>query len=101
MNDNGTVRAIFSPVGARQEQHATAATWLAALLVEQRGFQFPVQWQYSGPEILADQRPGNALDAGASFPTIVQQQAVPINIVAALMRKSLDGTKLLIGQMWY
>ena len=101
MYHNGTIGAIFSPVGARLEQRPTAATWLTAFLVEQRGFQFPVQWQHSGPEILADQRPGNALDTGARFPTIVQQQAVAVNIVAAVMCKSLDGTKLLIGQMWY
>ena len=101
MDSNGAVRAVFPPIGVRPEQRSAATTGLAALLVKQRRFQVSVQRQDSGLEVFADKRPGNALDAGASFPTIVQQQAVAINIVAALMRKPPDGTKLLIGQMWY
>ena len=101
MDDSGTVRTVFPPVRVRPEQRPTAATWLAVPFVEQGRFQLPVQGQDSSPEVFADQRPGDALDADAGFPAVVQQQAVPINIVAALMHQPLNSAELLIGQMWY
>ena len=101
MDDNGAVRAVFPPIGVRPEQRSAATTGLAALLVKQRRFQVSVQRQDSGPEVFADQRPGDTLGADAGFPAVVQQQAVPINIVAALMHQPLNSAELLIGQMWY
>lgn len=87
VNNSGAVGAIFLPVGARQEQRPAPTAAFAVPLVEQRRFQFPVQRQDCGPEVSADQRPGNALDTDAGFPAIVQQQTVPIIVVAALMHQ--------------
>jgi len=100
VNNSGAVGAVFSPVGPWYEPCPTPAAAFAVPLVEQRRFQFPVQRQDCGPEIFADQRPGNALNADAWFPAIVQQQTVSLIIVAALMYQSLDCAKLLIIQMW-
>ena len=101
MDFSRTGRAIFPPIGAWIENRSAQATGLLGLFIKKRRLQFPVQWQNRNSKVLADQRMGNALDAGAGFPTIVQQQAVAVNIVAALMHKPLDSANLLIGQLWY
>ena len=100
VNDSSAVGAVFPPVGPWHEPRPTPATAFAVPLVEQRRFQFPVQRQDSGPEVFADQRPGNALNADAWFPAVIQQQTVPVIVVAALMYQPLDSAKLLIGQVW-
>ena len=100
VNDSGTVGAIFPPVGAWHEPRPAPTAAFAVPLIEQRCFQFPVQRQDCGLEIFADQRSGNALNADAWFPAVIQQQAVPGIVVAALMHQPLDCAKLLIIQMW-
>ena len=101
VDNNSTVRTVFPPIGARPEQRPTATAAFAFLFIEQRRFQVSVQRQDSGPEVFTDQRPGNALDTDAGFPAVVQQDTVTVNIVAAFMHQPLNGTELLIGQMWY
>ena len=58
--------------------------------------QLPVQWQDRSSEIFADQRMGNALDTDVGIPAIVQQQTIPVVVVAALMYQLLNPAKLLV-----
>jgi hypothetical protein len=101
VDSSSTAWAVLAPVGTWAEQHPAAATRLTVFLVEQHRFQFPVQRQDSSTEIFADQGTGDALNADARLPAIVQQQAVPIYIVAALVYQPLNSAKLLVSQMWY
>jgi len=91
-----TGRTILSPIGAGIENRSTQAAWFAGLFTKKRRFQFSVQRQDRSSEIFADQRFGNALDTDVGIPPIVQQQAIPIVIVATLMYQPLDPAKLLI-----
>ena len=97
MNSGGAVGTVFPPVGARQEQRPAPAAVFTFVLVEQRRFQLSVQRQDCGPEIFADQRPGNTLNADTGFPAVVQQQAVSINVVTALVYQPLNTLELAVG----
>ena len=97
MNSGGAVGTVFPPVGARQEQRPAPAAVFTFVLVEQRRFHLSVQRQDCGPEIFADQRPGNTLNADTGFPAVVQQQAVSINVVTALVYQPLNTLELAVG----
>jgi hypothetical protein len=97
VNGSCAVGTVFSPVGTWTEQHSTPAAAFAFVLVEQRCFQFPVQRQDCGSEIFTDQRPGNTLNADTGFPAVVQQQAVSINVVTALVYQPLNTLELAVG----
>ena len=101
VNGDSAIGTVFPTIGARTEQRPTLAAAFAVPLVEQRRFQFPVQWKDCGPKIFANQRSGNALDTDAGFPPIVQQQAVPTIIVAALMHQPTNALKLVVIAMGY
>ena len=65
-------------------------------LREQRGAQANVQGKDGGAEPFTNQRVGDALWAN-TFLAIVQEQAVPAIVVAALPHQSPGGSVLLIG----
>lgn len=101
MNLERTAWTIFCPVGTWQEPRPAAAAAFAVPAVQQYGFQFTIQRKNRSPKIFTDQRLGNALSADAGFPAVVQQEAVAVNIVAALMYQPLNNAKLLVVQMRY
>ena len=98
---DSAVRAVFRPIGTWEKQSPALTAPFTFFSVEHRRLQLPVQRQDSGPKVFADQRTGDALNADAGFPAVVQQQAVPIIVIAALMHQPLDSAELLVGQMRY
>ena len=82
-----TIRAVFGPVGLWHKggpAHGTAFHFLPAFA--DLGAQGRVQRQDGGPEPPAQQRIGNTLDANTFLP-VVQQEAVSVTIIAALVRE--------------
>ena len=98
MNFGRTGWTIFSPIGAWIESRSTQTAGLVGCSMKKRRLQIPVQRQDRRPEVFADQRLGNALDADVRIPSIVQQQAIPVVVVAALMYQLLNPAKLLVVQ---
>jgi len=99
MDFGRTGRTILSPIGAGIENCSAQAAKFAGPLIKKRRFQFPIQRQDRNSEIFADQRFGNALDADAGVPSIIQEQTISTVVVAALMYQSLNPAKLLVIQM--
>ena len=76
--------AIFSPVGLRHKYSVTlGAAFHLVPVFGDLGSQGRIQRENSSPEPPTQQRIGNALNTNAFF-AIVQQQTVPIAVVAAL-----------------
>ena len=101
VGDHSAIWAVFRPVRTGDKHGPALTAPFTLLAMEQSRFHLPVQRQDSGPKVFADQGTGNTLNADAWLPAVVQQQAVPIVIIAAFMHQPLDGAELLIGQMWY
>ena len=84
----GAGGAVFGPVGLRHKYCATlGAAFHLAPVFGDLGVQGRVQREDGGPKPPAQQRIGNALHTNAFFP-IVQQGAVVVTIITALMRQS-------------
>ena len=82
-----TIRAVFGPVGVgRKGRPADGAAFDIIPAFGDFGAQGRVQRQDGHLEPPAQQRIGNALDAH-TFLSIVQKQAVPVTVIAALMRQ--------------
>ena len=81
---NGTVRAVFRPIGFRQIVTSAENAFLSVRPMEQGGAQASVQRQDSGTEPTAHQRICDTLNAD-TFLTIVQQEAVSVVIVTTAM----------------
>ena len=92
---NGTVRAVFRPIGFRQIVTSAENAFLSVCPVEQGGAQASVQRQDGGAEPFADQRVGDTLRAD-TFLTIVQEQTVPTIVVTATMYQPPGGAVLLV-----
>ena len=89
------IRAVFSPVGLwREHGPAHGAAFHLVPALADLGVQGRVQREDGGPKPPAQQRIGNALDAH-TFLSIVQKQAVPVTVIAALMRQ-LPGLAVLL-----
>ena len=82
----GAVGAVFPPVGFGDKSRAADRTPFPAPPVQKGCGQLPVKGQDSHTEPAAHEGKGNALDAHARLP-VVQQQAVPLVIVTALMHQ--------------
>ena len=81
------IRAVFSPVGLwREHGPAHGAAFHLVPALADLGVQGRVQREDGGPKPPAQQRIGNALDEH-TFLSIVQKQAVPVTVIAALMRQ--------------
>ena len=80
----GAVGAVFPPVGFGDKSRPADGAAFPAPPVQEGCGQFPVKGQDSHTEPAAHEGMGNALDAHARLP-VVQQQAVPLVIVTALM----------------
>ena len=93
----GALRAVFGPVGFWDVPAAAQDALFSFPAVEQGGAQALVQGQHRRPEPLADQRIADALRADTFLP-IVQQEAVAVLVVAALMHQPPDGSVLLVVQ---
>src|SRR5699024_2257376 len=82
-----TIRAVFGPVGLRCEHGpAYGAVFHLVPALPDLGVQGRVQRENGGSNTPAQQRIGNALDAHTVL-SIVQKQAVPVTVLAALMRQ--------------
>ena len=76
--------AVFSPVGLRHKYSVTlGAAFHLVPVFGDLGTQGRIQRENSSPEPPAQQRTGNALNTNTFF-AIVQQQTVPVTVVAAL-----------------
>ena len=98
VNFSGAVRTVFGPVGTGQEYGTALAAPLTVLPMEQDRLQLSVLRQDRGPKIFTDQRLCDALDTDTWVSAVIQQQAVPTVIVAALMYQLLDTAVLLVLQ---
>ena len=84
----GAGGAVFGPVGLRHKYCATlGAAFHLVPVFGDLGVQDRVQREDGGPKPPAQQRIGNALHTNTFFP-IVQQGAVAVTIITALMRQS-------------
>ena len=83
MNSGGAVRAVFAPVGFRDEHSPTLRTAFQIPVTVNLRFQRPIQWQDRPAEPLAADGGCNHLRTGASV-AIVQRKAVSTVTVAAL-----------------
>ena len=92
---NGTLRAVFRPVGFRQIVAAAEDAFLPVCPVEQGGAQASIQGQDGGAEPFANQRVGDALRTD-TFLAVVQQQTIPAIVVAAAMNQPAGGAVLLV-----
>ena len=76
--------AVFGPVGLWHKYSATlGATFHLVPAFGDLGTQGRIQWEDGGPEPTAQQRIGNTLNTNTFF-AIVQQQTVPVTVIAAL-----------------
>ena len=82
----GAVGAVFPPVGFGDKCRAADRTPFPAPPVQEGCGQLPVKGQDSHTEPPAHEGKGNALDAYARLP-VVQQQAVSLVVVTALMHQ--------------
>ena len=81
-----TIRAVFGPVGVwRKRRPADGTAFDLVPAFGDLGTQGRVQRQDGHLEPPAQQRIGNTLHTDTFLP-IVQQEAVPVTVVAALMR---------------
>ena len=79
------IRAVFRSVGLRRKRSpAFTAAFHFVPVFRDLGVQDRVQREDSGLKPPAQQRIGNALYANTFF-AIVQQQTVPVTVIAALM----------------
>ena len=83
VNSGGAVRAVFAPVGFRDEHSPTLRTAFQIPVTVNLRFQRPIQWQDRPAEPLAADGGCNHLRTGASV-AIVQRKAVSTVTVAAL-----------------
>ena len=83
VNSGGAVRAVFAPVGLRDEHTAALRTAFQVLIPENLRFQRPVQRQDRPAEPLTADRERNRLRAGAGVP-IVKGNAVAVLAVTTL-----------------
>ena len=83
VNDGGTVRAVFPPVGRWNEHTAADRTAFQVLIPENLCFQRPDLRQDRPAEPLAADRERNGLGASVGVP-IVKEHTVPVLITAAL-----------------
>jgi len=80
----GTGWTVFGPVGLRHKCSSTlGAAFHFVPVFRDLGVQSRVQRENSSPEPTAQQRIGNALNTNTFF-AIVQQQTVPVTVIAAL-----------------
>ena len=86
LHASGAVGAVFSPVGFGDKGRAADGAPFLAPPVQEGCGQLPVKGQDSHTEPAAHEGKGNALDAHARLP-VVQQQAVSLVIVTALMHQ--------------
>ena len=84
----GAGRAVFGPVRLRLERGPTlAAAFHFIPVFDDFGVQGSVQWEDGCLKPPAQQRIGNALYAN-TFLAIVQQQAITVTVITALMRQT-------------
>ena len=82
--------AIFSPVGLRHKYIVTlGAAFHLVPVFRNLGPQSHIQREDGSPEPLVQQRIGNALNTNTFF-AIVQQQTVPVTVIAALPQQLPD-----------
>ena len=86
LHASGAAGAVFSPVGFGDKGRAADGAPFPAPPVQEGCGQLPVKGQDSHTEPAAHEGKGNALDAYARLP-VVQQQAVPLVVVTALMHQ--------------
>ena len=96
-HDGGALVAVFPPVGSRHEHRPALGTGPRLPLVEQGGAQLLVCWQDGGAKPFTVEGICNTLWAD-TFLTIVQQKAVAIVVIAAVMDQPSDSPVLLIVQ---
>ena len=87
VNSGGTVRAVFPPVGFWEEERPADSAAFPASPAQEGGFQCFIKGQDSGGKPAAEQRIADTLYTHARL-AVLQQQAVPAVIVAALMHKA-------------
>ena len=84
----GTGWTVFGPVGLRRKcGPALTAAFHFVPAFRDLGVQGRVQREDGGPKPPAQQRIGNALHTNTFFP-IVQQEAVAVTVITALMRQT-------------
>ena len=94
VNSGGAVRAVFAPVGLRDEHTAALRTAFQVPVLVNLRFQRPVQRQDRPAEPLAADGERNHLRTGAGV-AIVQRKAVSVLAVAALPAYQAAGSSLL------
>ena len=94
VNSGGAVRAVFAPVGLRDEHTAALRTAFQVPVPVNLRFQRPVQRQDRPAEPLAADGERNHLRTGAGV-AIVQRKAVSVLAVAALPAYQAAGSSLL------
>ena len=89
----GTFRTVFCASGTGQEKGSADLAAACSLGVEDLVLQFRLQRQNTAPEVLADQTVGYCLRTDTGI-AIVQQKAVSIVVVAALVGELSDASSL-------
>ena len=84
----GAAGAVFPPVGFGGKERPANSTAFPASPAQEGGFQCFIKGQDSGSKPAAEQRIADTLHTDARL-AVLQQQAVPAVIVAALMHLSL------------
>ena len=87
LHASGAVRAVFPPVGFWEEERPADSAAFPASPAQEGGFQCFIKGQDSGSKPAAEQRIADTLYTHARL-AVLQQQAVPAVIVAALMHKA-------------
>ena len=77
---------VFRPIGSRNKAPTAQTATRCSRLAEQHSIQFVIQRQHGGLEPSAQQGIRNTLHANAAIAPI-EQQAVPLIVVAALMHQ--------------
>lgn len=92
---SGTGWTVFGSVGLRHKcSAALGAAFYLVPVFRNLGPQSHIQLEDGSPEPLAQQRIGNALNTSTFF-AIVQQQTVPVTVIAALPQQ-LPGLAILL-----
>ena len=84
LHASGAVRAVFPPVGFWEEERPADSAAFPASPAQEGGFQCFIKGQDSGGKPAAEQRIADTLYTHARL-AVLQQQAVPAVIVAALI----------------
>ena len=87
LHASGAVRAVFPPVGFLEEERPADSAAFPASPAHEGGFQCFIKGQDGGSKPAAEQRIADTLHTHAGL-SLLQQQAVPAVIVAALMHKA-------------